>query len=262
MKTISGTKEWAQHNANILVGCSHDCIYCYARAMKERFDQLDGREWQEEQLKADPLTVRISRKSGRIMYPTAHDITAQHLEESVIFIRRQLETGNTLLIVSKPHPECVQRLCKEFEAYKDHITFRLTIGSVENEALHFWEPGAPTFEERLESLRIGFASGFTTSVSVEPMLEGDIDTLIAAVIPFVTDTIWLGKANRLKSNPTLNGFRDDETRMRADALIRSQSDDAIKRLYNRYRDNPKIRFKESIKKIVGLKRPTEPGLDM
>ena len=32
-KPVSGTKEWADRNENCLDGCSHDCKYCYAKAM-------------------------------------------------------------------------------------------------------------------------------------------------------------------------------------------------------------------------------------
>jgi len=196
------------------------------------------------------------------MYPTAHDITPQHLEEHVIFIRRQLEVGNTLLIVSKPHRECIRRLCQEFAAYKDHITFRFTIGSIENEVLRFWEPGAPRFEERLECLQTAHAQGFSTSVSIEPMLEGNVDELIDAVSPFVTDTIWLGRINRLNSIRAVNGFKQPEILARAGALIQSQNDEAIKQLYNRYKTNPKIRFKESIKNVVGLELQSVAGMDV
>jgi DNA repair photolyase len=153
-------------------------------------------------------------------------------------------------------------LCEEFASYKDRITFRFTIGSTDNEVLKFWEPGAPSFEERLISLIHAHQNGFVTSISIEPMLEGDIDALIAAVSPFVTDTIWLGKINRLKSILAINGFKQPEILVRAYALIKSQNDDAIKQLYIRYKDNPKIRFKESIKKIVGMELQSKAGMDL
>ncbi len=40
-----------------------------------------------------------------------------------------------------------------------------------------------------------------------------------------------------------------------------QSDEFIWDLYSRYKDNPKVKWKDSIKKIVGLEVATEPGLD-
>jgi DNA repair photolyase len=230
--------------------------------MEKRFKKNGGHAWKEEQLRVDPLSVKVPKKSGRIMYPTTHDITPKYLDKHVIIIRRLLEIGNTLLIVSKPHLECIVRLCEEFASYKDRITFRFTIGSTDNEVLKFWEPGAPSFEERLISLIHAHQNGFVTSISIEPMLEGDIDALIAAVSPFVTDTIWLGKINRLKSILAINGFKQPEILVRAYALIKSQNDDAIKQLYIRYKDNPKIRFKESIKKIVGMELQSKAGMDL
>ena len=41
-----------------------------------------------------------------------------------------------------------------------------------------------------------------------------------------------------------------------------QDDVAIRALYERLRDHPKLRWKDSIKKVVGLGRPTTKGLDL
>jgi hypothetical protein len=60
---------------------------------------------------------------------------------------------------------------------------------------------------------------------------------------------------------TGNLGRDPVTIQRADQLISWQSDANIKQLYLRYKDNPLIKWKDSIKKVVGLKVPTEPGMD-
>ena len=79
---------------------------------------------------------------------------------------------------------------------KEQLLFRFTIGSALDEVLSFWEPGAPVFAERLAALELAWANGYQTSVSCEPMLDGHIDAVIHQVEPFVTDAIWLGKANR------------------------------------------------------------------
>jgi len=36
----------------------------------------------------------------------------------------------------------------------------------------------------------------------------------------------------------------------------------VKALYQKYEGNLKIKWKDSIKKVVGLERPTEKGLDV
>lgn len=262
MAKPTGTREWSTMSINIINGCSHGCLYCYAHAMKQRFHQLNGQPWMVEQLKGDIDTLRIRKVEGRIMYPSAHDIIPEFIDAHVNVVRRLLDARNTLLIVSKPHVSCITRICDEFNADKDRITFRFSIGSIDNAVLSFWEPGAPRFDERLECLKIAYIRGFQTSVSIEPMLEGNIDALIAAIAPFVTDTIWLGKINRLKSNLTFNGFKDAEMMKRAEALIAFQSDASIKAIYERHKNNPKMRFKESIKKVVGIQLSAQAGLDI
>ena len=84
------------------------------------------------------------------------------------------------------------------------------------------------------------------------MLDDNVEAVISAVDPFVTDSIWIGKANQLRARLKLNGCADDETMNRANELIAWQSDDNIRALYGRIKDNPKIRWKDSIRKALGL----------
>ncbi|MCK4667181.1 hypothetical protein KAU33_10550 [Candidatus Dependentiae bacterium] len=94
------------------------------------------------------------------------------------------------------------------------------------------------------------------------MLDHDPTDLISKVSEYITDSIWLGKANfllrRLKVNKDLN----NKTRQAAEQLIRSQNDENIKRIYLNLKDNMKIKWKESIKKVVGIKIPLQKGMDI
>ena len=72
----------------------------------------------------------------------------------------------------------------------------------------------------------------------------------------------VGKANQLRSRLALNGEDDPVTMQRADRLIGWQSDENVKQLYFRYKDYPLIKWKDSIKKVVGLKVSIETGLDV
>ena len=153
-------------------------------------------------------------------------------------------------------------MCGEFCEYREKVLFRFTIGSADDEILHFWEPGAPDFAERLDSLRHAHAQRFQTSVSCEPMLDSDVEAVVSAVSPYVSDAIWIGKANQLRQRLKLNGHADAETMRRADELMASQSDDNISRLYDRLRDHPRVKWKESIKKVMGIHIPDTPGLDI
>lgn len=133
----------------------------------------------------------------------------------------------------------------------DQITFRFTIGSTDNDRLFFWEPGATNFNERLESLKLAFNRGFKTSVSCEPFLDETIDDVVKNVLPFVTDTVWIGKMNKVKIRVKTVGWNEEDMK-NIDVVLASQTDEKITSLYNRWKDNPKIKWKESIKVVMGL----------
>ena len=260
--TIFGTKEWAKYNENFISGCSHDCKYCYAKAMALQFKRKTVDTWKQETVDMTKASKHFRKKKGNIMFPTTHDITPQNLEHAMGFLENMLIPGNDVLIVTKPHIECIKAICDRFRQYSQLILFRFTIGSADTNTLNFWEPNAPHFDERLESLMYAYNAGFKTSISSEPMLDDMPDSLIDKVMPYVTDAIWLGKGNKMISRLKFNGYGDPETIQKARQLIDSQSDSYIMDLYSRYKENPHIKWKESIKKVVGIERPGEAGLDI
>lgn len=257
-----GTQEWAASNVNIQDGCEHNCKYCYAKTMAIRFKRATAASWGKPRLRQHDLDRTFTKRAGRIMFPTAHDITTRNLDECLTVLKRMLIAGNDLLIVSKPWLACITRLCDELVPYRSRIVFRFSIGSTDDDVLSYWEPGAPSFEERLASLRTAYLNDFQTSVSGEPMLDGNPDGLIAVVRPYVTDSIWLGKINRLRNILPLNCPREPEAVRRGEMLMASQSDKSIRALYTRYCHDPKIKWKDSIKAVVGIVRPTVAGLDL
>jgi len=258
---ITGTREWAEHSANICRGCSHDCGYCYAKAMAVRFGRSTPDAWRVEVVDERKARQQWRHKSGRIMYPTTHDVTPTTLDASVSVLRSMLGAGNDVLIVSKPHLACVERLCAELASWRERVMFRFTIGSLSANVLRFWEPGAPGPDERLSSLGHAYAAGYRTSISCEPMLDDDVAAVVRAVEPYVSDSIWIGKANGLSARLRLNGA-DAEHLVAGRVLADSQNDVAIRSLYGCLRSHPLVRWKESIKAVVGLALPTVAGLDV
>jgi len=257
----TGTREWAASNVNIQDGCEHDCRYCYAKTMAIRFKRMTSETWREPRLREHDVNRGFSKRSGRIMFPTAHDITERNIDACLTVLKMMLKAENDVLIVSKPCLPCVERLCEDLESYRSQIVFRFSIGSASSSVFEFWEPGAPTFEQRLSCLKAAFLRDLETSVSCEPMLDDRIDRVVDAVHPFVTDSIWLGKINRLRSILPQNCPESPEAMRKGEALMAAQNDDAIRALYARYCHDPMIKWKDSIKDVVGLDRPAAAGLD-
>lgn len=261
-KHVFGTTEWAKYNENCINGCAHDCKYCYSKSIAIHYKRKTRNNWQDEVLKHDKLTNKYRKRSGRFMFPTTHDITPKYLNECIYFLGNILKPGNEVLVVSKPHLECITAICNQLNNYKQNILFRFTIGSSDSAVLKFWEPNAPDFEERLAALKYAFDMGFNTSISCEPMLDGNIDELVTKVSSYVTDSIWLGKMNYPETRIAINGANDSVTLAAMKQLISMHSDDWIRSLYSRHKDNPQIKWKESIKKIIGLEISKEKGLDV
>lgn len=246
----TGTKEWAASNFNFILGCPHDCKWCWAKEMAIRFGRATSESWKEEHINLQKLQAKVSKRKGRIMFPSTSDLTPKYLNESIFMLKKILEAGNEVLIVTKPHIECVAAICDAFQDFKDQIIFRFTIGSADDKVLKYWEPNAPSFQERLESVKLAYSMGYQVSISCEPYLDLYIDKVIDAVSPFVTETIWIGKANNLMARLKINGHKDQETLARAKQLMEWQSDANILKLYERLKGNPLIRWKDSIQKVL------------
>ena len=194
------------------------------------------------------------------MFPSSHDITPNNLPACLQVLENLLKVGNEVLVVSKPHLDCIRAICQQFEGYRGKILFRFTIGARDDRVLSLFEPNAPGYQERKESLEYAHGHGFQTSVSVEPMLDpANIDDLIADLLPFITDAIWIGKMNYLGR---LYDKVGPEVQTALKIIEDCQTDEKIRTIYARHRHNPKIKWKKGIKKIVGIPLAPKPGMDI
>ncbi|MFO1515072.1 MAG: hypothetical protein U1F83_19560 [Verrucomicrobiota bacterium] len=256
-----GVEEWSDRSYNICKGCEHGCLYCYARAQRNRFDPTVRQpgQWERQHLKENSKLGKSICSDKVVMFPSTHDITPHFVNEAVTTVRNLIAGGNHVLIVSKPHLSVVRTLCRQLGAHKTPIMFRFTIGSLDESLCAFWEPGAPAPAERVEALKHAFENGFRTSVSIEPML-GSVDTTIQLVQhleSYVADTIWIGRMQRVprKLNAHVEGFAA------ACKLMRSQQTDAeVLRLVRRLQNHGKVRWKDSIKAVMAAaRRQNWPG---
>ncbi len=259
-RRIAGTREWAVAEIDCCSGCSHGCRYCYARYREVvATGRVGPEEWLQPRIRSRDLEREFCRYDGQVMFPANHDIQPEIVDECIAVLHKLLAAGNRVLVVSKPHLQCIEKICSTLRSSRKQILFRFSITAGDDEILGFWEPGAPCYEERLASLRHAYSMGFATSVSVEPMLDSEnIVSLVEALAPWVSHSIWIGRMNKTEERVCC---RDEETAMRLQRLLQGQSDARIGEIYRRLRDNPLIRWKESIKEVVGLQGVKKPGED-
>lgn len=247
-----GTKEWAEHSRNIYIGCQNDCKYCYARYnWCNRWKKRKPEEWKNMTFNRNNFNKKPKKLDGRIMYPTSHDIFPETLDKTIKYLIKWLEEENEILITTKPRLNCVGPMLDELKRYKDQITWRFTITSADEEVIKFWEPDAPSFKERLAVLEHTYNRGWRTSVSCEPYLDMTIKPLVYICLKSITDTVWIGKMNFMEQRVDTTNWKKEDFKF-IDMVKMSQTDDYVKELYEEFRNNPKVRWKESCKKVLGL----------
>ena len=278
-----GTKEWCKKELNFMIcGCLHACLYCYAKGIACRFKRCNIYTWNTAIIhwKQIKKSYRKVTKQGNqpydIMIPTAHDIYPnyfgltpdqlenaseeylqdhRYLDACITLLTKLVRVGNRILITTKPHLAVVEEICRKLDAYKELITFRFTIGSIDSKILKLFEPNAPSFEERLQALQYATNHGFYTTISAEPLLDTDPTKLITTLEPHLSPvnykrdigTIWLGL---LKTKYISNIERKPEVTTFLKEYKQKMTFDHIYSIYEQYFTNDRIKFKESILKLM------------
>jgi len=206
-KPKSGTREWSEHSANCCTGCRHGCLYCYAAEMAARFGRIPSREAWTKEVPRRP-TIRASRKyTGRIMFPTTHDITEGNAGACLDTLVALLAAGNDVLVVSKAGPHVAPLLvaARELAGDRGRLELRVSLTHLNPAIGKLWEPGAPTAIARCEALGAADAEAIPTSISIEPLLEPTHATEIVKNAFWsggdggaTGGEIWIGAANQLR----------------------------------------------------------------
>jgi len=242
-KITLGTKEWADLNVNCMSGCYNNCRYCYAKLMAKRFGRHTDDSWPKMKIRTNILRRSFKRFAGRVMFPSTHDIFDFEPFKKACFetLNKLLSSGNRVLVTTKPRLPVVEGIVSEFREYIGQLQFRFTITSKNEELLSFWEPNAPSYEERLASLRFAHKEGFRTSVSIEPFLDYDPSELVRELLPFTTESIWIGRMNYI----TTNGLSDDEKPYYN--IVRTNYETKhLWEVFLKLHLRPKTRFKDSV----------------
>ena len=255
----TGNGAWGDKEVNIILGCPNRCRYCYAKAAAKCRGRIrDFDEWGTTHFRLGKTRIDKGwRNYGAVRFPTTHDITPDFLEECITVVRNLLAGGNRVIVCSKPRLDCIKRLCREFADNRQSVEFRFTIGAMDDDILRYWEPGAPGFRERFDSLKHAYRLGFDTSVNVEPMLDAaSVSKLFRRLARYVNVFINIGIMENIRRNVQPRTPKEE-----ADVrwIEENQADDRIRAIYEELKGEALVRWSPETRKILGLRKATSCG---
>jgi len=169
-------------------GCTHGCVYCYARFIcKWRKQKEKWGEFIDVRINAPELVIKESKdKTGTVILCTSSD-PYQPIEKKYGLTRRVLENLNKnlkLFILTKS--DLILKDINVFKKFKE-IELGLTITCLNESIKKLFEPFSPSSRKRLNALKRLKEEGFRTYAFIGPILPylTDLKRIFEEVSPFV-----------------------------------------------------------------------------
>jgi DNA repair photolyase len=185
-----------EYTLNAYTGCSHTCVYCYARFMKRYTGHSEPwGDFVDVKINAPELLAKeiVKKKIGRVWISGVCD-AYQPLE------KRYRLTGRCIgILVEQGWPFTIQTksplVVRDLELLKKarDCEVGFTITSADDKVRKLFEPGAPPIAKRLEALALLHAAGIPTFVMIAPLLP-HADGLVS-MLQGKTDRVLIDRLN-------------------------------------------------------------------
>jgi DNA repair photolyase len=183
-----------RYTINCYRGCSHACVYCFARPTHEYLGLDIGEDFEKkivvkvnavERLRAE---LRASKWAGDHIAmgtntdPYQHAEGKYHLTHGII--RVLSEARNPFSILTKSTLILRDRALLATAASRTEVAVNFSVGCLDRAVWRLTEPGTPPPEQRLAALRRLTEAGVRCGVLVAPALPGlsDSDDQLRAVV--------------------------------------------------------------------------------
>ncbi|MBA7476233.1 hypothetical protein ES707_11615 [subsurface metagenome] len=182
-------------------GCSHGCVYCYARKM---MSVLTGEKFEEPTARhgiIDNLIREAPRYAGtdkRVLLCFTCD-PYQQLDEKEKVTRSVIEVLKHNDIHFQILTKGGLRAVRDFDLYTEGDAFATTLTFTDKFESVIKEPGAALPAERIEAIRIAHERNIETWVSLEPVLDDEQSLEIIRMTSDFVDLFKIGKLNHFHS---------------------------------------------------------------
>jgi DNA repair photolyase len=202
-KSILNRSGLSDYSLNCYTGCTHACVYCYARFM-QRFHPHDEPWGAFVDVKVNAVEVlkRQLRRAepGTVFVSSACD-GWQPVEAEWRLTRRccelLLEHGFQVHVLTKS-----ALVLRDLDVFAGHpASIGITLTTLDERLRELWEPGTASVRERLAIITVARDAGLQTSIMFGPLLpflsdsQAAIDALLERAADLGIDRIWVDALN-------------------------------------------------------------------
>jgi DNA repair photolyase len=202
-KSILNRSGLSDYALNCYTGCTHACVYCYARFM-QRFHPHDEPWGAFVDVKVNAVET-LKRQLRRIEPGTVFVSSAcdgwQPVEAEWRLTRRccelLLERGFQVHVLTKS-----TLVLRDLDVFAGRpASIGITLTTLDERLRELWEPGAASVHERLAVIKAAKDTGLQTSIMFGPLLpflsdsQAGIDALLEQAADLDIDQIWVDAIN-------------------------------------------------------------------
>ncbi len=192
------------YSLNPYMGCSHACMYCYARVYTRH--ELASKRWGEVVVVKVNL-IDVLRREVRKLHPGVVGVGTitdpyQPIEEYYKLTRRALRilasAGFQVSIQTKS--PLVTRDLDLLSEYKHLVDLGFTITTLDPKVSAFIEPGAPEPRSRVRALEEASSAGIETWVFYGPVIPGinDDEDTVKSIVEVAASTASILYVDKLR----------------------------------------------------------------
>jgi len=202
-KTILNRTSISDYSLNCYTGCTHGCVYCYARFM-QRFSPHPEPWGKFVDVKVNAVEVlkRQLRRTtpGEVFVSSACD-GWQPIEAEWKLTRRccqlLLEHGFDVHVLTKS-----QLVLRDLDIFSgSSARIGVTVTTLDERLRRLWEPNSSSTEERFGIIEQARRAGLKTAIMFGPLLpflsdnESSIDSMFSRAAELDLDIIWVDALN-------------------------------------------------------------------
>lgn len=202
-KTILNRTPLGDYSLNCYTGCTHACVYCYARFM-QRFHPHDEPwgDFVDVKVNAVEVLKRQLRRAepGEVFVSSACD-GWQPIEKQWRLTRRccelLLERGFRVSLLTKS-----ALVLRDMDLFAGaDVTVGVSVSTLDERLRRLWEPGASSVEKRFEVIAEAKRRGLTTSIMFGPLLpflsdsQASLTALFERAAQAGIDRVWVDALN-------------------------------------------------------------------